>query len=187
MGTTVSTNLGLIKPDIDESIKEALPTFAGWPAQNSINMDKIDALFRASTGIYTVNLTADIANPTLGAGGFTEGKWVRLYPRMVIVFFRIYAGVAGFAAGNGDYRINLPFAVDPVLDASDSGRGIPIGKCAFKDNSAVLTSSAFLVLYDAVNDVIIFELSQGDIFASSYPFSTDDRLSGYFMYPTAVA
>lgn len=186
MGTTVTTNLGLIKPDTSDKIKADLPVFDGWAAQNTVNMNKVDDLFRDDATTYTLNFTASTSNPTLGAGGFTEGKYVRLWPRMVLALFRVYTGVAGFAAGTGNYRVNLPFAMDATLDASDGGRGMPIGKTIFKDNSAVLTSSVFLSLYDPINDCIIFELSQGDIFSNTHPLGTDDRLSGYFIYPTSA-
>lgn len=185
MGTTVTSNLGLIKPDTDESIKPDGP-MPGWADQNADNMDTIDALFRASTGTYSVTFTAATTNPTLGTGGFTEGKWVRLFPRMVIVFFRVVAG-STFTAGSGDYRINLPFAMDASLIGSDGGRTLPVGKAIFWDSNNVVASSAFLCLYDPVNNWVEFELSQGDIFASSYPMAASDRLSGYLMYPTSDA
>jgi hypothetical protein len=188
MGTTVTTNLGLIKPDTDEKIKADLPVFDGWAVQNGANMDRLDGLFRASTGSYTVNLTADTVNPTLGAGGFTEGKWVRIWPRMVLVYFRVFFGGAGFATGTGEYRINLPFAMDAAYKASDGGgRLSAMGKCILRDNSAVLTSSVFPVLYVPIANVMSFGLSQGGMYQNTFPAEQNDRLSGYFMYPTSDA
>lgn len=184
MGTTVTTNLGLIKPDENEKIKQDLPDFAGWADQNADNCDVLDSLFRKDTGTYSLNFRASSVNPTLGAGGFTEGKYVRLWPKMVIAFFRISTGGAGFLTGTGDYRIDVPFDMDPDLIASDGGRTLPIGKAIFNDASAVLTSSVFLALFDPVGLFIEFELAQGDILSNTFPLAQGDQISGYVMYPT---
>ena len=188
MGTTVTTNLGLIKPDGNESIKANLPTFAGWAVQNGLNQDKLDALFRASTGTYTVNFTASSVNPTLGTGGTTEGKYIRLWPRMVLVFFRVFMGGAGFATGTGHYRINLPFTVDPVLTAFAT-ETLSIGKAIFQDNSAVLTSSVFSIGYLHSATSLIFRPSAGGLWDNASPvtLAQNDRLAGYVMYPTSDA
>jgi hypothetical protein len=188
MGTTVTTNLGLIKPDVDEKIQEDLPTFAGWATQNGVNCDTIDGLFRKNTTAYSVSLTASSVNPTLGAGSISSGQYLRLFPRMVIGFFRINVGGAGFATGTGDYRINLPVAYDPVLKASDGGgRFQPVGKAIFRDASAVATSSVFTIVYNPIPDAMSFSLAQGDQFANTFPPAQNDCLSGFFMYPTAAA
>lgn len=187
MGTTVTTNLGLIKPDTDESIKENLPTFAGWAAQNAINMDKVDDLFRDdAVSPYTVNWTAGVTNPTLGAGGFTEGKYVRIFPRMVIAFFRIFAGGAGFAAGSGQYRINAPLQVDPAFSVFT--HTVPFGKAVFLDSSAALTSSVFTLNYSPSVNLLFLRVAAGGTWDDVTPVvpAQNDRLSGYFMYPTAV-
>lgn len=184
MGTTVTPNLGLIKPDTDEQIQSG-GGFAGWAAQNAANMDTIDALFRASTGTYTLNFTATTVNPTLGAGGFAEGKYLRLFPRMVIAYFRIFTGGAGFATGTGEYRVNLPFTMDNEFQASDGGgRLTPLGKACFHDNNNVVASSVFPCLYSPIPNVIAFGLSQGGMFQNTHPLEQNDRLSGYFIFPT---
>src|SRR4051812_18444787 len=109
MGKTITSNLSLIKPDLNESIKQALPTFDGWASENGTNCDTIDSLFRHTTHTYTPVWTTDTGpNPTLGAGGFIEGKYIRLYPKMVIGYIRISVGGAGFAAGTGLYRLTPP-------------------------------------------------------------------------------
>src|SRR5258708_34909034 len=187
MGTTVTTNLGLIKPDVDESIKEALPTFPGWPAQNTINMDKIDALFRATSATYTLNWTADTSNPTLGAGGFTEGKFIRLFPRLVIGFFRLNVGGAGALGGTGTYRFNLPTGIAPELTLTDDS--VPIGKAAYLDTSATVTHSVFLVCLKPSTSNFFLRPSAGGEWSSVAPVALgqNDRVSGYFMYPTADA
>ena len=188
IGTTVTTNLALIKPDTSESIKENLPTFAGWADQNADNCDNIDRLFRAATGTYTLNWTASSVNPTLGAGGTTEGKYVRLWPRLVIVWFRIFMGGAGFAAGTGHFRINLPFTMDAAL-AAYSTETLSIGKAIYQDASAVLTSSVFLVNYLNSASVCIFRPSAGGLWDNASPVvpAQNDRISGYLMYPTSDA
>jgi len=188
MGTTVTTNLALIKPDTSESIKEDLPTFDGWAAQNADNMDKIDSLFRSeSSGTYTLTWGATTTPPTLGAGGFTEGKYIRLFPRMVVVFFRIFMGGVGAANGSGNYTLNLPpVAIDSSF--SDFSDTLPIGKMIFQDNNAVLTSSIFTLVYHPVSGLLRARAAEGGTWASGYPIAPqqNDRYSGYFMYPTAA-
>lgn len=186
MGITVTTNLGLIKPDINESIKEDLPTFDGWATQNGANMDVLDALFRATTHTWTPSWTASV-NPTLGATGFVEGKYIRYFPRMVAGFFRIYTGGAGFAAGTGSYSLSVPVAIASELDTFQNE--LVVGKAAFYDDSAVATSSAFTVMYSTAGDTLFLRQPANDVWSATSPVvpAQQDRLSGYFMYPTSAA
>lgn len=188
MSTTITTNLSLIKPDDDESIKANLPTFEGWASQNGKNQDVIDSLFRMSTATYTLNWTASGGNPTLGTGGFTEGKWVRVFPRMVFVYFRIYTGTTGFLTGTGTYRINLPFAYDASMATMDNDFPV-IGRMAYADASATATSSTFIANYSQGVSTAIFKAPVGGVWNDTTPVvpAQGDRMSGYFMYPTADA
>lgn len=187
MGTTVTPNLGLIKPDLDESIKEDLPAFVGWAAQNADNMDAIDALFRVTTGTYTLNWTADGGNPVLGTGGFVEGKVVRILPRLVLGYIKIFAGGTGFSAGSGIYRINLPTGI--ATELSSVNDGIPIGSVTFFDSSAASSSSVFLVTYNPTASNCYFTPPTGGAWSATSPvaMAQNDRISGFFMYPTADA
>jgi hypothetical protein len=186
MGITVTSNLALIKPDANESIKQSLPTFNGWASQNGTNMDKIDALFRKDTASYTPVWSAVTTPPTLGAGGLIEGKYVRFLPRLVVVFVRIFCGGAGFAAGTGNYSITIPVAADPSFSAFS--HTLPIGKMIYQDNSAVLTSSVFPLIYSPSAGTVFARPSEGGTWGSALPVvpAQNDRYSGYFIYPTAV-
>lgn len=187
MGTTATTNLALIKPDDNESIKPNLPTFAGWAQQNSDNCDKIDALFRASQLTWTPTWQGSGGNPVLGTGGFVEGKYIRLMPRMVLGFFRIFAGTTGFSAGSGGYTIPVPVA--PAAELTTFAGEVTVGAAAFLDASAVATCAAFKVCYSTGGGGLFFRQSINDVWTSSSPVAPaqSDRLSGYFMYPTSVA
>lgn len=187
MGTTTTTNLALIKPDTDEKIKEELPTFAGWAAQNAINCDKIDGLFRASNTTYSPTWSAVTTPPTLGAGGFVEGKYLRLWPRLVIGYFRIFAGAAGFNAGSGAYTLTLPATVPtefPTLSTS-----VPIGKAVLLDADVVLSSDLLLPQYIAASGLMQLFIPLGGAWSNTNPITLaqNDRVSGYFMYPTSDA
>lgn len=187
MGTTVTPNLGLIMPDANESIKANMPTFPGWPVQNGSNMDKIDSLFRRDTNTWTPAWTTDTGtNPTLGSGGFVEGKFVRLWPRMVLGYLRIFCGAAGFVSGTGLYRISLPVAV--ASEFTTLNTLLPIGKAHLNDNSSVATSTILDVIYDVVNNIVIFGREEGDFWRNSAPITLaqNDRISGFFYYPTSV-
>jgi len=187
MGTTVTTNLQLIKPDQNESIKQALPTFPGWASQNATNQDKIDSVFRNSSTTYTLNWTGAVSNPAVGSGGFTEGKYVRLFPRLVIVFFRIWLGNSGIVVGSGEYRISAPFSFDPIFTRFTDT--IPIGRAAFFDASAAATCSTFTVNYRSSENVVVMRPPEGGFWAANFPVvpAIQDRWSGYFMYPTTAA
>lgn len=187
MGTTVTTNLGLIKPDGSEKIKEELPTFPGWAAQNGLNCDKIDSLFRATTHTYSPSWTGSGGNPTLGAGGFVEGKYLRVYPRIVVGYFRIFTGGAGFLAGTGTYRLSVPATIASELDGfADT---VPIGMASLHDNDSVVNSQTMGVVYHVSTDLINLRPSSGGSWSTTSPITLaqNDRVSGYFMYPTSDA
>lgn len=178
----------MIKPDTAEKIKEDLPTFDGWATQNGANCDKIDSLFRAANSTYTLNWTASTTNPTLGASGFTEGKYVRLWPRLVLIYFRIFTGGAGFATGTGVYGINLPFALDPDLVAF-GGESLPLGRAIYQDSSAIASSTIFLASYLGSLNIVVFRPTAGIVWTNTFPVAPEqnDRLSGYLLYPTQDA
>lgn len=186
MGTTVTVNHGLIKPDTDESIKANLPTFAGWAAQNGINQDKLDALFRVSTGSWSPTWTADTTNPTLGTGGFVEGKYVRLWPRMVLCYWRVFAGTASFSGGLGNYRTNLPFAIAPEIAAMNNE--VPLGRGCLISNSVPANATLLLPRWDVAAGNVVFGRDDNGYWVSTAPFTfgNNDRASMYMMYPTAV-
>ncbi len=186
MGTTVTTNLGLIKPDSSEKIKQDLPTYAGWADQNADNCDVLDALFRRSTHTsWTPAWTASV-NPVLGSGGFVEGKYIRLFPRMLIGFLRIEAGTAGFSAGSGAYSISAPVAIDSAIAAF--ANEITIGKAVFRDNGASSTTSAFQVVYSTSGGNIFFRQPSNDLWTAASPvaLAQSDKISAYFMYPVSA-
>lgn len=185
MGTTATSNLALIKPDTLESIKPNLPTFPGWAFQNGQNCDKIDALFRASNSTWTP-LWTGTSNPAVGTGGFIEGKYLRLFPRLVIGFFRIFTGTASFTAGSGSYSLSIPVPIASELDGFNSE--MTIGKACFLDASAVATCSAFNVCYSPPSDVMFLRAPTGDTWSATNPVvpAVNDRISGYFMYPTST-
>lgn len=186
MGTTVTANLGLIKPDVDERIQEALPTFPGWAAQNALNCDAIDGLFRMQTGTWSLTITASTP-PTLGSGSLLEGKYLRVMPRLVVAYFRVNFGTTGFAAGVGQYSFNMPFTMDPSIKGmADS---IPIGKAVFFDSSSTLDSSAFEVHYSTPSDNIFMRPPGANAWSATNPVvpGQGDALSGYYVYPTTDA
>lgn len=187
MGTTVTTNLGLIKPDTSEKIQEDLPTYLGWAAQNESNCDTIDGLFRHTYHNYSPTWTADSGNPTLGAGGFVTGKYARIWPGMVFGYIKIFTGGAGFATGTGLYRITLPVAIAAELKTFNLE--VAVGKSYFLDASSVITSTNMVVMYDPVNDVLFFRKHDGDAWRHNAPvtLAQNDRMTAYFMYPTEDA
>lgn len=189
MSTTVTTNLALIKPDEDESIAEDLPTFSGWATQNAANCEIIDGLFRASTATPSFTFSAESGGFVLGAGGFTTFKTLRLFPRMVFVFFRIYAGGAGFAAGSGNYQITgITPAIDSAFSTFNTPIEIPVGTSVFRDDSAALTSGIMTAIFNTGGPSVSFRNPGGTKWTAADPvtMAQQDRASGYFMYPTSA-
>lgn len=187
MGTTVTTNHGLIKPDGNEKVKEDLPFFNGWADQNADNCDVIDGLFRHSTHSYTPVWTADAGNPTFGAGSSISGKYVRLFPKLVYGQFKMLTGGAGFLPGTGLYEISLPPVAFPP-EFSTYNDSVPVGKAYLHDNSAVINCTVMVTMYNIATNKFFFRKDTGDAWRSTTPFTMDqqDRLSGYFMFPTAT-
>lgn len=188
MGTTVTSNLALIKPDINESIQANLPTFAGWAVQNGANCDVLDALFRHSTGTWTPTWTADTTNPTLGSGNVLEGKYLRLWPKMIIGFIRLDVGTTSFAAGSGLYRFAPPATMAPEL--SNFHGFMPVGKAILRDFDTPNNTTACQVMYEMQGssslNLLTIKKHDGDSWRNTTPFTLaqGDQLSAYFMYPT---
>jgi hypothetical protein len=126
-------------------------------------------------------------NPTLGTGGFIEAKYFRIYPRMLVGFFRIFNGTTGFSAGTGAYSLSAPVAIDSAI-ASFSNE-VTVGKASFYDDSAVATSSAFSVIYSTVGGNLFLRPPTGNIWSATVPVTPgqSDSVSGYFMYPVSAA
>lgn len=187
MGTTVTTNLGLIKPDVDESIQEDLPTFPGWAVQNGQNCDKIDGLFRNSTPAWSPSWLGGGGNPVLGSGGIVEGKYVRLHPRLVVGWYRIHTGGAGFSPGSGLYQLTLPVAADTTFTGFQDS--IPIGKAFLLDADTVASATVLVGMYSVSSGTMFWRKHNGFVWSFNDPFvlAQTDRVTGYFMYPTAAA
>jgi hypothetical protein len=191
MGTTVTPNLSLIKPDINESIKQALPTFQGWATQNQINSNIIDGLFRCDSGVITPTFAPSGGGLVLGSGGFVQSKYVRIAPRMALNFFIVDFGTTGFAAGTGTYRYTaFTPTIDPIFNGSFSANGgLPLGMATYYDSSAIATSSVFTPMWDTVNNRVFFRCPDGSFWTATNPVALgqSDRISGYIMYPTTDA
>ena len=161
----------------------------GWAAQNALNMDKIDSLFRNnSSTAFNPTWGATVTPPTLGTSGFTEGRYFRLFPRMVVFYFRLYCGTASFVAGSGSYTLTLPVAVDPDFVAINFTHSIPLGKMIFYDDNAVLTSTIIGLQYFPPSNVLVGRPSNGGSWTNALPAipANNDRYSGFVIYPTAV-
>jgi len=189
MGVEVTTNLQLIKPDLDESIKENLPTFPGWADQNADNMDKIDSLFRddSNSSFYVPVWSAGGTPVVLGTGGFVSGKVIRFFPSIVVVNFRIFTGTAGFTPGAGTYRITLPTGYTHIANEFTTFfESAPLGRAILMDNDSVATSTNMSVHYDLSLGTIHFRGAAGVLWNPTSPITLaqSDRVSGFFMYPT---
>jgi hypothetical protein len=77
-------------------------------------------------------------------------------------------------------------AIAPELDSFNNE--CVVGKAAFHDNSAAATSSAFTVMYSTPGNALFLRLPTNDVWSDVNPVvpAQQDRITGYFMYPTSV-
>lgn len=96
---------------------------------------KVDRLEQRSPSLlwrtYTPALTATTVNPNIGTTGSALGRYTR-NGDTVTTWGSITFGGAGIAAGNGTYRISVPF---PRTSAS-AGTNIVLGSCAVFNGAA---------------------------------------------------
>lgn len=189
MGTTTTPNLGLIKPDINESIRENLPISAGWPSQNGSNCDKIDLLFRKPEATYTPTLTATTTNPNIGSTGVIQAKYVRFAGKTVLVFFRILCGGTGISIGSGNYFLSQPPGLPVTTELPPSISGVSLGRAVWRDPTTVANCTLFNTAYD--NNLgpthFAFILPGANYWAGTPPLVSGGSLSGYAMYITSAA
>lgn len=102
---------------------------------------------------HTPVLLASVVNPTLGAGATQYGRFVQV-GKLVHYFGLINVGGAGFAAGTGTYRIDLPVnaAANAVTNTVVCGTGrltdISTGDYALP-SLRLLSASSFEMVYPA--------------------------------------
>lgn len=179
MGTTVTPNLGLIKPD-------GLEPIPNWPAQWGSNADALDNVLKVRKATYTPALTAVTTNPT----NFTaSGYFVRLWPNLVLVWVNIFME-SGYTRGSGNYEISLPVALHSAIPIVTSTSGVAFGKAWLFDNSAQENSQTTVVTAIASNRVRLWtESGEANFVDEDTPFlwSQFDRLTFFMQYPTEAA
>lgn len=182
MGTETTANLSLIKPDLSEPI----PNF---DTQNGFNMDTIDDYFAFTASSYVPVWTANGAsNPSLGSGGQIFGKYLAVWPNVVIFWVRIFTGTTGFSAGDGTYSVTLPPFAAHALMVSSTGTGAAhiLGKAILHDSTGVADSQTASV---ALNSTTTFMLTTEAGSGSSqwqhddpFALSQSDRMACYGIY-----
>lgn len=188
MGTTVTPNLGLIKPDINESIRENLPISAGWPSQNGANCDKIDLLFRRTETTYTPLFTASGSSPAIGSTGTVQGKYVRHAGKLVTVFFRIVVSGTGISTGTGNYLLSLPSGLPVATEYIPVINSTPLGRTVFRDSVTPANSIIFGTSFDNTNVTnMIFILATGNFWAGTPSIAGGINLSGFATYITSAS
>lgn len=182
MSTETTAALSLIKPQLDEPI----PNF---DTQNGFNMDTVDGYFGFEATSYVPVWAANGAsNPSVGAGGQIFGKYLAIWPNIVIFWVRIFTGTTGFAAGDGTYNITLPpYAAHASMAASSStGSGHPIGKAILHDSSSATTSAtASVILHSTTTFMLTTEVGSGSSqWQNDDPFALaqSDRMACYGIY-----
>lgn len=192
MTTTLTPNLGLIKPGLKEKIKPDVANgFEGWASQNADNCDTIDEVFRlevsAREGEYIPFWSASSVNPTIGSDGFIIGHYIRIWPNVVFGWVILDVGTAanGFDNGSGVYRISPP-PVDFTSIVANPQAGIAFLRDAggpstnsqlmeVKITSLGLTFGPNLSSFNSRwGDDIPFVLEESDRMSCYFTYFTDD-------------
>ena len=94
-----------------------------------IDQDQITGLAWAT---YVPTVTGSGSNPTIGSGGFQEGRYMQ-FGKLVVGWVRLTMGSAGFVNGSGAITVSLPvsaavptppnptFGVAEIIDISPAG------------------------------------------------------------------
>jgi hypothetical protein len=156
MGTTLTTNLELIKPNVAGEPKK------NWPAQWGTSADKLDTevqaakdrltVIESSLTAYVPQLLALITNPNIGSTGTAEGFWTRLNLNIIKVWIRFLFSGTGIDPGNGNYSVTLPFK--PLADGLTSGNSLNagqfLGQGYARDFSTAANNALFFVQLSSV-------------------------------------
>lgn len=135
--------LSLVTPIGSNFIKD-------WPAQNTINCDRIDeyagpCLTTHPLQSYTPILSALTTPPVLGTGGFIRGFYYKIFDQ-IYTWGEFRFGTAGINAGSSIYTITLPFAAKSLIGASANIGAAPvIGNATVWDDSADATRQSSTV------------------------------------------
>lgn len=181
MGTTVTPNLGLIKPDSAEPAQN-------WPSQTGANSDALDAVAPIK-GTYSPTIAATGGNPVINGTSFLEGKWWRVGDHITTVIDLFIDEAADF--GGSSWRISLPFIAD--LTFHNSGVLSPdpsdaIGVCHGRGSASAGFGGTVLLANDGIvgdgNGMIFYPAAAvGSLGASD--FATTARLKAIVSYVRA--
>ena len=190
MGTTSTPNLGLIKPDQAEDM-------TNWPSQFDQNADTLDKIFRFGNPIdFTPEFRGSVSDPSLGTGGYVQGKLIRLWPWVCIIKIRMFAGTSGFNAGSGGWRFFIPEDIMARM-ASGLPSGWPsgttgnscFGSAMLHDTSNASNSQTARVAASTLSSQLFFYLATegtaaGTSVTDAVPFAwaSNDKLSLQAMY-----
>ena len=89
-----------------------------FPAQHAANMDDIDSYAGPCLNTQALTpwvpiLTADVANPVLGTGGYIKGYYYRIFDQ-IWAWGEFRFGTSGVSFGTGAYNVSTPFVVDSI-------------------------------------------------------------------------
>jgi hypothetical protein len=155
------------------------PLLAGLPL-DSDHMNLME-----DWGTYTPQLdTTGLPDPSLGTGS-AEGFWHR---RGIFIdgWARFHFGATGASAGNGTYRISLPFDAHPTLNSASlvTGAGTHLGLGWIQDDDTAANSQPVGCQLAAVGEMRLLRHATS-LFVSStspIPWAAQDRISVPFHY-----
>lgn len=191
MTTSITPNLGLIKPNTDEPIPNFFREVSTDNGQNAANLNALDAILHHLNGTYTPTWTAQTTNPTLGNGSIS-GKYWRLWPNLVVAHVRLVFG-STTTVGSGGYRFSLPFAIHgsyPAPSDADLTSLIPCGKAVIDDVSSADTSCTGVVVLGGSSHANIWSEQAGNSLVqhdNPVAWATGDEILFQAVYMTGAA
>lgn len=163
MGTTVTPNLGLIKPDSAEPAQN-------WPSQVGSNMDALDLLASAWS-----SWVPSFTNFTLGNGAVDFAKFKRLFDS---VMWQLTVTAGSTTSSSGLVQISLPV---PPLGLGD---GSVVGSGYVNDSSNSLNRRIVSCVKTSTSRFFMFN-DGGNISDPFGGWDNNDRISCFGIYEAA--
>jgi hypothetical protein len=130
-----------------------------FPAQNTTNLDRIDAYANASLTThpmktFTPGIKASTTDPILGTGSINHANYYEIFDQ-IYMWGEFRFGTSGINVGSGVYIVQMPFNMDTANNANtDIGYASVIGTAATFDFSSINGSFPLLTHLRAPNQLM---------------------------------
>ncbi len=133
-----------------------------FPGLNAVNLDNIDEYAgpclpaQALQSFSTVLLTSSSPDPVMGTGSVNTGLYYRIFDQMFL--WGQFRFGTGFSAGNGIYRLQLPFRLTVGLASANPIGASPIVGSATSLDANLASGCKSLVTHLASDNSLQFSV-----------------------------